>query len=168
MPLILLIFTIFFMQNSFATESKTTLYLGPYLGFFDILDEEKYPLIGAELRANKIFTLPFNPKIGGYFTEKGSSYLYLGFNIDLPLYQDKVFITPGFSLGSYSQKKGKNLGGKLEFRSSIELSYKMENNHRIGALVTHISNANLYQNNPGAEDLLITYLMPIKIPGFTE
>jgi hypothetical protein len=44
----------------------------------------------------------------------------------------------------------------------------MENNHRIGALVTHISNANLYQNNPGAEDLLITYLMPIKIPGFTE
>jgi lipid A 3-O-deacylase len=167
MPLILL-FTIFFMQHSSALEAKTTLYLAPYLGFFDILDEEKYPLIGGELRTNKILPSPFNPKIGGYITEKGSSYLYLGFNIDLPLYQDKVFITPGFSLGSYSQKKGKNLGGTLEFRSSIELSYKMENNHRIGGIFTHISNANIYQNNPGAEDLLITYLIPIKISGFTE
>ena len=147
------------VKHIFAKDEES--YLVPYIGMFDIFDKKHYTLGGLELRTSKL--IPNNyfivTKIGAYFNKKNSVYGYLGFNLDIPLYKD-FYVAPGFALGAYSKGKGKKLGGTLEFRSSIELGYKMINKHKVGISLSHISNANIYKKNPGAEDLVITYSIP--------
>jgi lipid A 3-O-deacylase len=138
-------------------------YIVPYVGIFDVFDKRNSALAGIEVRVlglleNKYFIAP---KVGAYVNAKNSIYSYIGFNLDIPLYKD-VYLIPGIAVGSYFKGEGKRLGGILGFRSSIELNYKMHNRHRIGISLSHISNANIYKKNPGAEDLVITYSVPFK------
>ena len=43
------------------------------------------------------------------------------------------------------------MGNKLEFRTTLELSYQLNNDDRIGFSLGHISNANIGNKNPGVE-----------------
>ena len=54
----------------------------------------------------------------------------------------------------------KELGNSLEFRTSIEISYQMKNNNRIGLSFGHISNANIGDKNPGVEIISLSYQTP--------
>ena len=44
-----------------------------------------------------------------------------------------------------------DLGGPVEFRSSIEVSYALNRWTRLGVYVAHLSNASIYSRNRGAE-----------------
>ena len=55
---------------------------------------------------------------------------------------------------------GKKLGNDLQFRTTIEFSYELNNENRIGLSFGHISNANLGDKNPGVEILSLTYQVP--------
>ena len=63
-------------------------------------------------------------------------------------------------IGYYDNGSGKNLGHNIEFRTSFEISYKLKNNNRIGLSLSHISNANLGDKNPGVEILSFSYQIP--------
>ena len=56
----------------------------------------------------------------------------------------------------------KKLGNKLEFRTTIELSYQLKNLDRIGISLGHISNANIGDTNPGSDSVLVTFMVKEK------
>ena len=68
--------------------------------------------------------------------------------------------TPSFGVGYYDDGNGKKLGNKVEFRTTLELSYELVNKDRIGISFGHISNANIGNKNPGAEIISISYQKP--------
>ena len=53
----------------------------------------------------------------------------------------------------------------LEFRTSAELAYRFDNNNRIGVAITHLSNANIYNQNPGTETITLNYSVPMDFSG---
>ena len=65
--------------------------------------------------------------------------------------------TPSFGTGYYKDGDGKKLGNSIEFRTTLEISYQLKNNNRIGLSFGHISNANLGANNPGVEIFSLSY-----------
>ena len=68
--------------------------------------------------------------------------------------------TPSFAFGYYDDGEGKKLGHNLEFRTTIEISYNLKNNNRIGFSLGHISNANIGDKNPGVEIISLSYQVP--------
>ena len=91
-----------------------------------------------------------------------ATYLYAGIATDILIFP-KIFITPSFSSGIYTKRKSIELGFPLEFRSSIEASYRFKNFSRLGLMFSHISNGSLSKKNPGAECLIIFYMIPISL-----
>ena len=69
-------------------------------------------------------------------------------------------LTPSFGIGYYEDGNGKKLGNKIEFRTTLEVSYQLENSDRIGISFGHISNANIGNKNPGAEIISLSYQKP--------
>ena len=63
-------------------------------------------------------------------------------------------------MGYFDEGSGKKLGHNIEFRTSLEVSYELENNNRIGLSISHISNANIGDKNPGAEIISLSYQIP--------
>ena len=73
---------------------------------------------------------------------------------------NKWHFTPSFGIGYYDNGDGKKLGNNLEFRTTLELSYQLENTDRIGISFGHISNANIGDKNPGVEIISLSYQKP--------
>ena len=69
----------------------------------------------------------------------------------------KIYLTPSFGGGLYSNGDGKDLGNVVQFRSTLELSYEIPSGDRIGLSIGHISNASLGNKNPGTEILSLSY-----------
>lgn len=134
-------------------------FLVPYVGLFDVADSDALWQFGGEYRLADV-GFGFRPTIGANIDEESDVYIYGGLNWDLPLGYNFVF-TPNFMVGYYDEGSGRDLGGSIEFRSGVEVSYALENDSRIGVAFNHISNASIYDNNPGAETLLINYHIPM-------
>lgn len=131
-------------------------HLSGYAGAFN-LKHSSNAVFGVESRIYAINNIVV-PKIGMLYSSKRESYPYFGFNLELDLLHNKsLFLSPGTSVGVYNKGKGKNLGGKIEFRSGILLEYVCNNKSRVGLGVYHISNAGIYKKNPGAEDVVASY-----------
>ena len=105
--------------------------LKPFAGFEITSDSANYFLVGVYLEDN----------IGTLFTGDSSNFIF----------------TPSFGTGYYKDGDGKKLGNSIEFRTTLEISYQLKNNNRIGLSLGHISNANLGTNNPGVEILSLSY-----------
>lgn len=80
------------------------------------------------------------------------------------IYADIVYgnfvVTPLAALGGYRQGNSTDLGGVLQFRLSLGLSYEFKNHHRLGLNVAHVSNGTIHDTNPGEEELYVTYAIP--------
>jgi lipid A 3-O-deacylase len=137
--------------------------LSASLGTYDPT-EESTGEVGLELRATpRRFNwqpnwLPdLEPTAGLIVTSRNSSYLYGGFSTRLSL-SPAWEIRPTLAAGRYWEGEGKNLGGALEFRSAIGVLYQMRPETWIGLTLYHLSNAGLYDNNPGSESVTLTVL----------
>ena len=112
---------------------------------------------------NFFFLKPF---VGFEYTGDSASYFLAGIFIEDNLGQlfqgetSGLSFIPSFGLGLYEDGDGKNLGNDLQFRTTLELNYKFENNNRIGLSFGHISNANLGDKNPGVEIIILSYQIP--------
>ena len=91
--------------------------------------------------------------LGGIYLEDNLGKLLTG-------NQNKWNFTPSFGLGYYDDGDGKKLGNKLEFRTTLEMSYQLKNDDRIGISLGHISNANIGNKNPGVEIISLSYQKP--------
>jgi hypothetical protein len=70
--------------------------------------------------------------------------------------------TPGFAAGLFHRGGGQNLGGPVEFRSSIELAYRFGDGSRLGLNLSHLSNGGFYDRNPGTESLVLVWSAAFK------
>jgi Lipid A 3-O-deacylase (PagL) len=157
-----------------AASAESPYRLGPLQevvassGVFEILKDADTYEIGAEFRfAPRRFPwLPrfvpaLIPTAGTMASSRGILYAYGGFRIELPL-AERWEIGAGSAAGLYEPAHGKNLNGPLEFRSHVELSFRLSSGSRVGLCLYHLSNAGLHTGNPGSESLVFSYSAPLQ------
>ena len=99
------------------------------------------------------------PSWGVMVNTDGAVYGVFSLNYDINL-TSKITLTPFTGVGLYDKNGSKDLGGPVEFRSGAELAYELENEDRIGINFSHMSNASLYDHNPGVEALVLNVSFP--------
>ena len=115
-------------------EEDNFFYLKPFAGIELTSDSASYIIAGIYLEDN----------LGQLFTGKESNLIF----------------TPSFGAGYYDDGDGKKLGNKIEFRTTLEISYELKSKNRIAASFGHISNANIGNINPGVEIISFSYQIP--------
>jgi lipid A 3-O-deacylase len=140
-------------------------YVSASTGAFEVrktLDEYE---TGWELRfaPRRFWPLPrwapdLIPVTGAMATSRGTLFAYGGFRMEIPLV-DRWAVGGGWASGLYypGTGAGKDLGSVLEFRSHLELAYRLRNDARVGLCLIHISNGHVANFNPGSESLVLTY-----------
>ena len=129
---------------------------------YEYRSDESLINIGPE-EDNFFFLKPF---FGFEYTNDNASYFLTGIYFEDNLGElfegknNKFFFTPSFGAGIYNDGSGKKLGNDLQFRTSLEVSYELKNKSRIALSLSHISNANLGDKNPGVEILSFYYQIP--------
>ena len=132
-----------------------------YAGAFDVSQQDNEAAVGGlEYRFKDQYN-GLRPVIGVMGTTDEAGYIYGGAYWDLPLNTAPFVITPGFQAGAFTHGDGKDLGSGIEFRSTIEASYKFESGQRVGLAFSHLSNASIGDDNPGAETLQVVYSHPV-------
>ncbi|MGW8285967.1 MAG: acyloxyacyl hydrolase [Candidatus Deferrimicrobiaceae bacterium] len=106
-----------------------------------------------ELRVGRKFAF-VGPAVGLYITNEGFSYGYAGIYADLGY--GRFILTPLIAAGVCHQGNGIDLGGPFQFRESLEIAYRVDERWLVGLSIAHISNGQVYENNPGQNDLLLT------------
>ena len=128
-------------------------------GGFDVLHNYTAGLFRGEYRfGSKLWVL--TPLAGVEVSTKGEVYGYGGFALDLHLGQH-VVLSPNEAVGAWSRGDGKNLGSTIEFRSGGELDWRFDDASRLGFSFHHISNAGIGKHNPGEEEALAVYSIPL-------
>ncbi|WP_430009149.1 acyloxyacyl hydrolase [Methylophaga lonarensis] len=128
-----------------------------HAGVFDSFRSHNAAEVGFEYRfAAQPPLFYLIPAIGLTINDDGGYWAHLGLRYDFPL-NEHWALTPNFSLVGYEKGSGKDLGGGLQFRTGLELAYKIDDYSRIGLGIYHLSNGNLHQKNPGAESVFVTY-----------
>ena len=89
-------------------------------------------------------------------TEEESFVGYVGLRRDFRA-NDRWVVAPGFGFAFYEQGDGKDLGGNFQFRSALDLAYRLTPRARLGLTVYHLSNAGIEDFNPGSNSLVLTY-----------
>ncbi|HVR97826.1 MAG TPA: acyloxyacyl hydrolase [Thermoanaerobaculia bacterium] len=102
------------------------------------------------------FAPKLSPIAGALATSRGALYAYAGLRWDLPLGEHWT-LSPSWALGLYHREDGQDLGGPIEFRSGLELAYRLDARSLLGISLYHLSNGGLFDNNPGSESLLFLY-----------
>lgn len=152
--------TLLISVSAVQAETKTRSdYVTLSGGWFDVHDDDRSAMGGLEYRG-KSFWHDLLPIGGLTITEDGSYYGYAGLNYDWNVIGG-VYVTPTLAVSLYEDGGGKDLGGVIEFRSGVELGYRFANDHRVGVAYQHLSNAGIYDKNPGAENFLVTYSVPL-------
>ena len=98
----------------------------------------------------------FKPRLGLFFTDESSGYLYAGVGYPFQLAQ-RWALAPSVSVGYYHEGAGKDLGHDVEFYSQLQLNYELSKDAFLGVGIGHISNAGLGDDNPGANTAYLSY-----------
>jgi len=122
-------------------------------GTFGLADAEQLFQVGVEYRAEPL-VLGISPIVGASVLDDGGTYVHAGGRYDLDL-GDRWQISPSFAPGIYSGESF-DLGGPIEFRSGIDLSYRLRERWKVAVGVYHLSNGGLYSRNGGSEALLFS------------
>lgn len=148
--------------NSLAIADTDKNYLSTSIGQFDINDtkdsaEYRIEYLKGSISKLSPGNLSLKPFYGAMINGDDGKYFYSGLRKDIIL-SNKTYLTPSFAVGYYDQGKSKDLGYDLEFRSQLEISYKLESMNRIAISINHISNASLGEQNPGVESMVISFI----------
>ncbi|BAW80467.1 lipid A 3-O-deacylase-like protein [Candidatus Nitrosoglobus terrae] len=135
--------------------SNNPSYLGFGVGSFDTDHSEMSAAGTIEFRYGKKLFNAIGPLIGIMGNTDGGFFGYGGIYGDIRFWN--FAITPFFSVGGYDQGGSKNLGGIFNFREGITFAYERDNGDRIGIRYNHISSAGINKQNPGENELLVTY-----------
>lgn len=112
------------------------------------------------------YTLPYRifpdrwfelvPEVGITATDEGGGWIWFAFLWRHEL-GDRWTVTPFTGGTLYERGDGKELGGVVEFRSGLELGYRLGGDRQIGLSFYHLSNADIYDANPGVNSLVVTF-----------
>ncbi len=127
-------------------------------GGYDVNDDQTAAEFRVEYRSDLRFwkLIPF---IGLAGTSDEAIYSYAGLGLDIYLGR-RVVIQPNAAVVGYHEGNGKDLGGEFQFRTGGEIAWRFDDWSRLGIAFHHISNAGIYESNPGTELLVLTYSVP--------
>ena len=148
---------LFFVFSNANAENKWSF----YTGMFDFSDDGKRSnLFGVEHINENLYRESFlgtlQPVTGAFITADDAKYIYTGFRI--PKQSGSLTLTPSFTPGLYDEGDGKDLGHVIEFKTEIQISFKISEYSEIGLSYNHISNASLGDKNPGANSYMLNFL----------
>ena len=155
MRILLFLVSILFFHLNLSANSFSI-----FGGSYDYDDDNTSMLYGINYHlsdnAFSVFNLiDLNPVIGGFVTAKSATMFYSGFETNIG--QDSIYLNLSSSAGVYSNGDGKNLGNALQFKSEVNLFYKLGKSSRIGLGSHHISNAGLSSVNPGTNNFYLIF-----------
>ena len=147
-----------------AAADDSERFLAASAGAFDIFDDQTAAEGRVEYWSDYVLldlwgAGDVRPFAGVMFTSDWAAYGYAGVRVGFPL-GDRWAFTFSFAPGAFDKGDGKDLGYGLEFRSQVEMNYRLANGARLGLAFSHMSNASLGRGNPGAESLVLTYALP--------
>lgn len=130
-------------------------------GVLEVGESETAAEAGLELRLSQIRLLggeswELSPAFGLMATEDRSFYGYGGFRFNFEVGDDWV-VTLHIGAGLYEDGEGKDLGGTVEFRSGLEIVRLLASGRRVGLNLYHLSNAVIYDRNPGSNSLALVF-----------
>jgi hypothetical protein len=103
--------------------------------------------------------LDFGPAAGLLVNTRGGVFGYAGAYTNITW--DRFVVTPLGAVGLYSRGSGLDLGGTFQFRPSVNAAYEFDSHSRLGLQFAHISNAGIHESNPGENEVLATYAVPL-------
>ena len=121
--------------------------------------------VGIEVyvrRDTKVTQGPFQNVYGLSISDTGDIWAGIGhaYTISTPI--ERVDVQLHAMTGLYSRGTGVDLGGPIEFRSGIELAYRLEDGLRLGLGWDHRSNLEIYPSNPGVEMVHLRLSIPLE------
>jgi hypothetical protein len=128
-------------------------------GWGQILDAEPVAMGWVELRPDTRWWI-FRPWFG-LESSGDETFTALGVQYDWAP-APWLRVTPNFGVGVFHQASGFELGLPLEFRSTLEVTWRLPGGQRLGASFGHISNAGLGDHNPGTELLKVVLALPTR------
>ena len=155
MRILLFIVSILFFHLNLSANSFSI-----FGGSYDYDDDNTSTLYGLNYHlsdnAFSVFNLiDLNPVIGGFVTAKSATMFYSGFETNIG--QDSIYLNLSSSAGIYSNGDGKDLGNALQFKSEVNLLYRLGKLSSIGLGSHHISNAGLSSVNPGTNNFYLIF-----------
>ena len=152
---------------SAASAQEKTSDLALHLGTFGIWDGLPTSIeAGFELRSSvqKVPVLHHMVTVrfigGAAATHDGGYFLYGGVRRERAL-PHSWSLGLSFAVAVYEDGRTRDLNGRIEFRSAIDLSYQLPRKVRLGLTLHHLSHAGFYGMNPGSESLLLTFAAPL-------
>lgn len=138
-------------------------YLDFGVGAFDVDHSNQSAAGYVEYRYGKKLFNIVGPLAGIMANTDGGVFGYGGIYGDAKFWN--LVVTPFFSVGGYHRGGSKDLGGVFQFREGITIAYEFDKGFnqgsRIGFRYAHISNAGIHDRNPGENELLLTYAIPL-------
>jgi hypothetical protein len=126
-------------------------------GVFDIRDRTSAAGTIEYRFGRKVFVAGLS--LGLVANTDGGLFGYVGTYGDLSY--RRIYFTPQIAMGGYHDGDSSNLGGVFQFRLSLDIAYRFDNGHRLGVRAAHISNGGVNEQNPGEEELFLTYSIPV-------
>jgi lipid A 3-O-deacylase len=130
------------------------------IGAFDAFDDDHRAAQFEVQYRSDLKLWVFQPMVGANVSTDGSLYGYAGISLDIFL-GNRLVLRPSFAPGLYYEGNGKDLGHVIEFRSAAELAWRFDDRSRLGLEVSHRSNADIGDKNPGEESLMLFYHFPL-------
>jgi lipid A 3-O-deacylase len=115
---------------------------------------------GIEYRWAPLGRWKLIPGVGLTLAEEGAAYACAALHYDVHLGRTWV-LTPVLGAGAFRNGGSLDLGYALEFKTGLELSFRVAGRYRVGLLGYHLSNASLSDDNPGTEVVELTFAIPI-------
>lgn len=143
-------------------QAKEGDFLSFSLGYYNALNGDGAIDARLEYRPNSvIFIENLKPWGGIELTSDASVWIGGGLLYDWK-FADNWYLTPSFGAGLYAQgSSDKDLGGPIEFRSQLEVSYEFEDTSRMSLSFSHTSNGGIYDKNPGTETIGLYWHIPL-------
>jgi hypothetical protein len=138
-------------------QAEDTAALAISAGVFDLAKDESAAEVGIEYRFAPMASFyDIIPAVGVAANFDGGYWAHAGIRYDIDLGTNWA-LTPNFAVVGYEKGGGKDLGHGLEFRSGIELAYKLNESSHLGLALYHLSHAGIGGDNPGQESLILSY-----------
>ncbi len=155
MRILLFLVSILFFHLNLSANS-----ISIFGGSYDYDDDNTSTLYGLNYHfSNNAFSvfnlIDLNPVIGGFVTAKSATMFYSGFETNIG--QDSIYLNLSSAAGIYSNGDGKDLGNALQFKSEVNLFYRLGKSSRVGLGSHHISNAGLNSVNPGTNNFYLIF-----------
>ena len=139
-------------------------FLSVAFGAFDFNRQKDQGLeLRVEYRSDKKLLNLFKPFGAGAYSLSGHG--FLGGGVLVALYFGRRYVvTPSIAPHLYfGGDSDLDLDSWLQFRSQLEVAYRLDNRERIGVALSHYSNAGLGDDNPGTESIMLYYSLPLNL-----